>query len=205
MSVLDRTVPPRLGQGLLETTIAIGVIVTALFASFTLVLAHRRASEEAILRLGGVQAAREGIEVVRSIRDGNWLAGTRVWDDGIAGNGVDYTAVARFDGTSRWELAYGPNVIEGDGARIVRSVVGTDTFLTQDAAPSGSASTPYRRLIAVDPICAATDGTLETVTSGKSCAADRRKAGIRVRSTVRWTSRAGGHDVVAEETLFDWR
>lgn len=193
------------GQGLLETTIAMGVIVTALFASFTLVLAHRRAADEAVLRLGAVQAAREGVEVVRAIRDGNWLAGDRSWDAGIAGAGVDYTAVARFDGASTWVLAYGPNTIEADGARIVRAVVGTDTFLTQDPAGAGGAPTPYRRLIAVDPICAAADGSLEAVTSGKTCIAGQQKIGIRVRSTVRWSSRGGAHDVAAEETLFDWR
>lgn len=199
----NREVPPRAGQGLLETTIAIGVIVTGLFAVFTLVLANTRASDAGTIRLGAVQLAREGVEVVRAIRDANWLAG-RPWNLGMVGDGDDYTAVAAFDPvTAQWALRFGPNGIESDGARVGRTGGDGPQFLTQDVGGgTAGGGTRFRRLITVDPICM--DRTMRT--SGARCDPDRNAGiGIRVRSTVAWDASSGSRSVVVEEELYDWR
>jgi len=194
------------GLSLLETTIAIGVIVTGLFAAFTLVIANRRMSDETGLRFGAVAAAREGVEIVRSIRDSNWLQeGTRAWDDDIAGSAGSYTGVAVFSpATAMWQLEYGAEAFTNAKARVVRRATVTgETYWTQgESADAVVDPTPYHRLIDVYPIC----DNGEDIEIGPPCdAVANPKVGIRVRSRVQWTSRGNTHDVVAEERMFNWR
>ena len=67
------------GQGLLETIVAIGVILTGLVSVMTLVISNLTGAREAALRYQAVNLAREGIELVRNKRDSNWLAGIGAW------------------------------------------------------------------------------------------------------------------------------
>lgn len=198
----------RKGLSLLETTIAIGVIVTGLFAAFTLVIANRRTSDEAGLRFAAVQLAREGVEIVRAIRDSNWIsADAPDWDEGLKGSAGSYTGIARFNpdpDSAVWELSYDAAAFTDARARVVRqqSVAG-GTYWTQ-GAPSNAVvgPTPYRRLIDVYPICA-DDSVVE---SGAPCdAVANPKVGMRVRSRVQWSSRGNTHEVTAEETMYNWR
>lgn len=191
------------GLSLLETTIAIGVIVTGLFAAFTLVIANRRTSDEAGLRFAAVQLAREGVEIVRATRDSNWISEDAPdWDEGLKGSAGSYTGVAVFNpGMTSWQLTFGAATFSDPSARVVRQQDGNgETFWTQ--GQSGDAAvdlTPYRRLIDVHPICA--DG--QVAESG--CADANPKVGMRVRSRVQWTSRGITHAVTAEESMFNWR
>src|SRR3989338_3833773 len=155
----------RDGQGLLETIIAIGIITSGLFAILTLVAANARVGEATALRFGAIQTAREWIEVVRAMRDSNWLAGS-AWNTGLEGSGVDYSAIAVFDAaTSTWSLVYGANALSENAARVIRRESNGETFFTQDASGGeGAGRTPYRRLIFVDPICESSDGARVTVT-----------------------------------------
>ena len=191
----------RKGLSLLETTIAIGVIVTGLFAAFTLVIANRRTSDEAVLRFAAVQLAREGVEVVRSLRDSNWLAGT-AWDGGIAGSAGSYTGIAVFNpGTTSWQLTFGAATFFDPSARVVRQQdVNDETFWTQGQSSDAAVDpTPYRRLIDVHPICA------DKQVAENGCADMSPKVGMRVRSRVQWSSRGNTHVVIAEESMYDWR
>ncbi|MBI4450249.1 hypothetical protein HY634_04260 [Candidatus Uhrbacteria bacterium] len=199
----------RRGLSLLETTIAIAVIVTGLFAAFTLVLSNRRAGDEARFRFGAVAVAREGVEVVRAIRDSNWLGeDTRTWDEGIAGSAGSYTGVARFNPSdASWQLTYGPESFPDAQARlVVRSSASGQTYWTQGAGGDEVVTeTPYRRLIETFPICA----DRSVVERGAACDPDASpanpKVGIRVRSRVRWATQGRTHEVVAEEQLFNWK
>lgn len=68
------------GQGLLETIVAIGVIVTGLVSVMTLVISNLTGAREAALRYQAVNLAREGIEMVRNARDTGWLT-EKAWAD----------------------------------------------------------------------------------------------------------------------------
>ncbi len=61
------------GQIMLETVIALGVITVGIYAAFTLSVANINQSELAVNRFISSQLAREGVEIVRSIRDTTWL------------------------------------------------------------------------------------------------------------------------------------
>lgn len=64
---------PR-GQGLLEVIIGIGVIIAGTVGSITLVSATLTAGRSTNNRVIAASLARESVEVVRNIRDSNWLA-----------------------------------------------------------------------------------------------------------------------------------
>ncbi len=76
------------GQGLLEATIAIGIILFGLGAVLTLTLKNIVAANNSSQRLVAAQLAREAIEVVRARRDSNWLLASNnkpnwQWDCGL--------------------------------------------------------------------------------------------------------------------------
>lgn len=197
------------GLGLLETIIAIGVITTGLFAVFTLVLGNARVAEEARLRFGAVQTAREGVEVVRMIRDANWLAAQRMqasYGDINGSTAFVYDAIAVFDGAAGvWSLTFDTVSLDDARARIVPQVFPSGTFWTQGDATDepGDQATPYRRVLTVAPMCA----NRAVLGNGQSCdpATSGARIGSRVTSRVRWTVGGSTRDVVAEEDLYDWR
>lgn len=70
----------RKAQGLLETIVAIGVIMTGLVSVMALTVSNLNTQREAATRYQAVNLAREGIELVRNQRDSNWLAQQDTWD-----------------------------------------------------------------------------------------------------------------------------
>lgn len=167
------------GQGLLETIVAIGIILTGLVSSLTLVIFTLSASRQSADAIIASNLAWEGIEVVRNIRDSNYLAGVS-WDAGLAG--ADTTAIAVFDEpTASWALNFTPNFLDDTAARMFRS---SGVYLQNVSTPPGLA-TDFFRLIIIDP-----EGTVF------------RK---RVASQVRWIERGVARSVIAETRIFDWR
>ena len=78
---------------MLEVIIAIAVMTIGLFAVWSLFLSHYNGEMEARLNIVGANLAREGLEVVKNIRDTNWLksaenekCGEQVctWDEGLS-------------------------------------------------------------------------------------------------------------------------
>jgi type II secretory pathway pseudopilin PulG len=71
------------GFTLVESMIAVGLIVTGVVGVLTLVSRSIGFSGLAFNRLTAANLAQEGIEVVRNIRDTNWISGL-AWDNGLA-------------------------------------------------------------------------------------------------------------------------
>lgn len=81
--------PFALGQGLLEATLAIGMILVGLGAILSLTLQNVAATVASNQRLTAAQLAREGLDAIRQVRDSNWLKATNsqpstAWDQGLA-------------------------------------------------------------------------------------------------------------------------
>jgi len=189
----------KYGQGLLETTIALGVIITGIVGMLTLTVSNQSASVESSDRLQAANLAREGVEIVRNIRDSNWLPrGT--WDQGLE-SGTDYTAAPLFDKTTNvWTLNFTANDISHDHARLWRE--GGVYFQSTQATPGGASLTAYRRLIQLDEICR----DKSVMVSGGACnPAINPKIGIKVQSVVQWEAKGSTHELVVEERLFNWR
>ena len=71
------------GFTLIESMIAVGLIVTGVVGVLTLVSRSIGFNGLAFNRLTAANLAQEGIEVVRNIRDTNWINGLS-WDNGLA-------------------------------------------------------------------------------------------------------------------------
>jgi hypothetical protein len=172
------------GQSLMEAVIAVAFISSGVLAVVALVVSNVQASKQSALYTQASILAWEGFEVVRSLRDSNWLDSNLDWDVGLNSPGGDNTAIAVFDDTTNiWSLDYTPNTILLDSAtKIFRK---GRTHLQTIAAPLGSfVETPFFRLIKTEPLT---------------------PDSIRVISEVRWREQSNIRSVKVEEIIFDWR
>lgn len=186
------------GQGLLETIISLGIIVSGVVGMLTLTLSNQTGSVESAERLIATHLAREGVEVVRNFRDSNWLP-RGIWDENLE-NGTDYSVVLLFDvSANSWSLDFTPGNFLHDYTRLWRQ--GGVYFQDDQALVAGATLTPYRRLVRLDEICK--DKTV--VSDGAACGPLNPKIGIRVQSIVQWDSKGSTSQVIAEEQLFNWR
>jgi hypothetical protein len=169
----------RKGQSLIETTIALGVIITGLAGAITLIAFSLRGSGTSLSRLIALQLSWEGIEAAANMRDSNYLSGDP-FETGLAG-GTDQTAIAVFDtATGNWTFDFTPNVLSDDATILYQQ---GGVYRQALVAPAGVAS-PYRRLLILD-----------TTTPDE----------IRVISTVQWREGSATRQVRAERVLYNWR
>ncbi|MDD5251650.1 MAG: hypothetical protein PHT12_03370 [Patescibacteria group bacterium] len=189
------------GQTILEATVACGIVATAIASALTVTQAALNAEKQSESGIVAANLAREGVEVVRGMRDSNWLKDLP-WDEGLTGADNDHTAIAIFDPASgRWSLDFQANDVAESVARFYRYVTGDNIGLMVQALDQPPFTTPllFSRLLIIDPIC--DDGSIKE--SGYSC--DIPPVGYRVTSRVRWLSvgRFRTFDVI--ERLYDWR
>ena len=204
----------RRGQGLLEMIIAIGILTTGLLSTMTLTTASLSATKDSETRLVASNLSREGIEVVRSLRDSNWIIG-QSWNVGFFGTGNNRTATLLFaPGTMpSWTLDFSAqDVNDAEAAIFLGTASGSviEHVYVQSAGggmPPGAVSTQYRRLLSLFPICRNDASGAEAVISGEqsACAGGETEIGVDVLSTVTWDVKYQQHTVTTEEKMYDWR
>lgn len=171
------------GQGLLELIIAVGVIASSVVATLALILTTLHLAEVSKGQILAANLAREGIEIVRAVRDGNWLghdaglAGVE-WNTNLGtdadGDGIvdDYTVVMQFIPPSdpfvpdpslrgQWQLNYTAGQLDfANRTSQSPTMIYLDTqtkLYTQwpdgRTRPSSLAPTRYWRLVTLWPIC----------------------------------------------------
>jgi len=176
MKQYNNTVTNNQGFSFLEVITVLGIIVFGMFGITTLVMQNIQVQSINKNNLIASQLAQEGIELVRKVRDTNWIEPGALWyediyDDTDADN--DYAIYIKTDGVVA--INNTPDSLSDPGAKIYYK----DNFYGHD--DSGS-PTMFSRLI--------------NVSSGTK---------ISVKSTVRWTKNGVNHDYVAETELYDWR
>lgn len=190
------------GQGILEVVIAIGVIATGLIGTLSLAMANISSAHENEARVKAFNLAREAIEIVRNLRDSNWLAEREVWmglkSASTYEGGVDYTAILVFDYQFQsWQLDFRPDVL-GQPA--------TELYSYNDliAQPyEGGQTVSYYRLITLSPICQ--NGEI-VKNDGQSCqTATNPQIGVKVKAAMLWYQHDQTKQVVLEEDLYNWR
>jgi hypothetical protein len=203
---------------MLEVIVASGVIVTAVSAALTLVqssLSGAKTSEEQII---AYTLAQESVEVVRHMRDSNWLAG-RDYDDGLYGDSYEFRAVPVFDAaTKTWTLDHDISSSWDDNKiRVYKQVtndgsVPAGMYLQADVQPDGSEVTRFIRRLTFRRICSKADGTTDNYISyerlsvAAPCPVGQENIGIEINSYVRWLNPSGEYNTVRlMERLFDWR
>ena len=183
------------GQSLLELIFAMAVLLVvavALLAATSAGISGQKASEFLVI---SNNLARESIEVVRSLRDGNWLSG-QPWDQGLE-SAEDYITVfdplgpAKPTPVPAWQLTSGDSQLFLENGIYTHQPVNIFT-----AEP-----TVYNRTIDIDSICQNTSG-VETISA--DCGLDTR-IGIQVRAEVAWVDKGRARSVIITDLLYAWR
>lgn len=167
---------PNKGFTLIETTIAVFILTIGALGAFALINQTISFAPQASYQLTASYLAQEGLELVRNIRDQNWLewrqAPGLVWNDGligcVAGCEIDY-------------LADSLNPYTGAFLKSNMPLFGNMIFGYQYS--SGVASKYQRKITITSPI------------PGK----------MLVASEVFWQEKERSHSVIAETELYDWR
>ena len=181
------------GFSILEASVVMGVVSIGLLGVFSLVLQNIQVQKVNKNMLVASMLAQEGLELVRNIRDDNWIASPQVaWDSNIAGWNnndftVDYTMVmAEVDDTN----AAG-DIVEEAGAKLY--LVNGGNFYTHDADGGANEATAFSRLITAIAVDASwpADGVCDY---------------YKVKSHVQWKGNKGAlKDYIAETHLYNWR
>lgn len=112
------------GQTVLELIIAITILVVALVATLVLIVTSINASREARNKLIATNLAREGIEVIRNIRDSNWVDSTLQCNDPTCSNETDCTdPVASGGCESVWGMSLWNRELIDDSALVTASAI----------------------------------------------------------------------------------
>lgn len=203
------------GFTLLETVIAMGIILFGLVSVVMLMLSSNTASKITSDEFVGINLAREGVEAVRAKRDANWLSGA-AYDNGIkAGNSYVFS---NFD-TSASPVVWLSDGLVDDFSSECDDVNGSTYqcaavwyyasaqryFQTtrNDFNPASFTSTFYSRLITAKFICRASDDT-ETVQNA-TCDSGKEQVGVAVTVEVRWRQGTDPASYILEEHLYDWK
>ncbi len=96
------------GFTLIEVMVALAIAIIGIVGAYGAINQSLALMNSASMRLGAVCLAKEGVEIVRNIRDSNYLniyqTGTGSWADGLigceGGCGADYTMIALDSGPS---------------------------------------------------------------------------------------------------------
>ncbi|MFZ5391064.1 MAG: hypothetical protein ACOZAJ_02190 [Patescibacteria group bacterium] len=191
----------RSGQGLLEVTMAIGIIILGLLGIMSLTTASFGAAAEAEDRILATNLAREGLEAVRSLRDDSWLQGSSTaWYNQLSGGG-DLTAMPVLDPiTFAWSFDFTPNSLQEALSIVWRD---QNSLFRQSSFPISGSPTLYARLMTFYPICRDVL-TGSEASDAASCQSGYTQVGVRALASVSW-SRHGSHTITLENFLYNWR
>lgn len=188
---MKNNIHSQTGQGLLEAVFAIGILLMvagAILALATSNLVGQKASE---FQVRANNLAREGIEVVRSIRDGNWLAGND-WDEGIS-DGLSARAV--FNETdSSWVLDFDPTA---------ETVLWLNMATGVHSHDDTGRQTVFQRILKLRSICLNSSGaeSIEDVCPGGG----EDKIGMEITSIISWSERSQPKEISLVALLYAWR
>ena len=175
---------------MLETIVAIGIITTGLLSVITLVVSNLTTQREAAFRYQAMNFAREGVELIRNIRDSNWLSGQDdVWFSLVEGEIIPIFTVGAPEVT--FESA------ETSSTAIFQC---EDGFYMQGSA-SCTGATPFSRMITLDIL----DCGEETVVCSELPDDRQARIAMRVSVSVDWIDRERSRSVELNQLPYDWR
>ncbi|MBI5733354.1 MAG: hypothetical protein HY973_00195 [Candidatus Kerfeldbacteria bacterium] len=191
------------GQGLIESIVAITIITVGLSSILGLVIAGVAGEQIASSQIVAANLSREGIEVVRNIRDTNWMNGA-AWDAGLDSGipAADLTAVVQYNtGSSTLDFNPDPNCEAVGAVYPCRLYLGSGTNSGLYSHTATGQPLNYWRLIKMYRICR--DETIDKgEDSGSHC---NSKIGIQIISEVYWQEHGRSHTIAAEDRIYNWR
>lgn len=198
------------GQTLIEVITALAVIAVGLVGVLSLATSNVRNQGIGLSRLFANNLAREGVEIVRNMRDTNWLS-EQPWYEGLAGSS-SCAVLNAFDEPLDFVPCPSGGAFFDEKFRLYRfansrenetgALVSFDEYRQKGtkSAVEGDATAFYRK-IQLDPICLTAEKDAETFTG----CAQENAIGMRVTSEVSW--KQSGQDFLARirENIYNWR
>lgn len=196
------------GQGFMEVIVAIGIMIIGIVSILILTSYNLTAADYGEKRLIASNLAREGIEVIRNIRDSNWVAGND-WDVGLPVDPAtdDYRQIVKFSDTVNGS-AY---VLEGveeaiDTCEVCKLYVTNTLFSHTDTGTYSS----FKRQVEFRDICDIDIGNpsnaLTFLDIDESCVGVGTRVGYELKSIVQWQASNGdAKRVELIDRIFDWR
>lgn len=179
------------GQTLLELVIASGIVVAVLVSILGAMIINYRAKIEAEGRFLAGQLAREGVELVRNIRDSNWLDLGKEWSSGLIGG--DNDGIVDFNPLTG-ELSVDFTVNQIEQARLYQHY----GYINHDS-PGGEALN-YYRLIILNGICISDFPPTEFCPPSSP-----ELIGLKVTSEVAWEIKGGMKYFQVDDYLYNWK
>jgi len=199
----------RRGNTVLEMLVALFILMVGLMAVIGLSFRNVTLGRESLKELQAANFAREGIEIVRNIRDSNkyktgFTQGDTIWD-GLKDKGGRDNAInnSAFDlGSGTFDL---DALTVSNGTLLQRS----DKFFIQGSTPSGSIATVFQRKVHLYAICLndVFERSLPGRTSNAQCAlttGTEKLIGIEVVAEVSWKETTQQRSITIEERLYNW-
>ncbi|MDA2936279.1 hypothetical protein MYX06_03620 [Patescibacteria group bacterium AH-259-L05] len=172
-------------QSLIETIVAVGIIMVAIVAILGVGLTHLRLGGESEFRVSAINLSREGAELAITTRNSNQLNPSNSWPYGLTPND-DY--IVDYNDTSFTAATF-------SGSEVIADC--TNCYLCRDGSSDyyyscATIGTLFRRMVTI------ADGDA----LGGNCSANCEKT---ITSTVYWVDRSGSHTLSTEVRLTDWR
>ncbi|PIR06864.1 MAG: hypothetical protein COV55_02040 [Candidatus Komeilibacteria bacterium CG11_big_fil_rev_8_21_14_0_20_36_20] len=212
------------GFTIMELVIALGIFTVGIMGAFTLAISNLNVARDNFNRTLAGNLAREGVELVRNIRDSNWLKiDANAYCSGSPCSWDEYLINTNFDGNidgfvTDYAQIWVPlsplrKVVENcSDLNTCMANCGQSCLLYIDdgdyeegyysISPLGAPTNMYR-LIQIKNICF--DGVSEVVEDDLFCDAGFEKIGLQVTVRVGWTSADGLHYIDAVDYLYNWR
>ncbi len=163
---------------MLEMMMAIFVILVGVLGVMSLIQRVLFFGSISHSRLAAAYLAQEGIEIIRNIRDTNWLEARTVandWDEGLTNCSTGCAA--------DYNHSYGPNLTDPD-----LSIINPDTFLNIDGngfySYSSGTQTKFKRKIKISSIS---------------------PDALNVLVEISWTDKEATYSLSVQENLYNWR
>jgi type II secretory pathway pseudopilin PulG len=173
------------GQTLVEVLVAIGVVVTALIGILSIAYSYLVLGGRSEERLIAVFLAREGLELVRNIRDSNWLNPYKFWPYSLENGNFIIDA-----STNTLTPADSSEISSCNNCKLYLS---SNNFYLHE--PSFNSPTPFKRMIVISKgddlgaVCPDTEDGCEK----------------KIRSIVYWIEHDKAHQIFFELRLTNWR
>ena len=198
---------------MIEAIVAVAIIGIALVGFLSQSTYNYLAVSESFTRNIASNMAREGIEVVRNMRDTNWLKGCLnpekpaecfVWNSGFS-DGADYFAVPVLNvEEKKWTLSFvDENFTDCVFDKLCLLYKNQSDILT--ASPINAEPSIYYRQLELRPICSdelacGGDGVCQ---SGEKCPG--AQIGVEVAVRVGWKKGEVLRNEMAVERLYNWK
>lgn len=213
------------GQTLLESLLAIAIILIGIVSLASLLINVMSNSRVALAETRVTQLAQEALEGARYVRDSNWLKREDGVLDSTTGRLIDYAQGLRgSSGDTTAIYLWNPDPAATPDAAITfnftaaNAITDAAAIVYQDTSgyfrhatgtvPSDWKNTGFQRLVTFEPICfdtTETDLSIAETVESSSCSAGTIEVGLQTTVQISWVSSGVATQRNFVEKIYNWK